>query len=113
MLRVLVADPDPDDAKTLAYLVRLWGYGVETTADGPSLMRAAQANPPDVVILSADLPQLDTSAALPALGGTLPTRRLLIALTKGKPHTVAFDHYLEKPVDVCELRRLLREFAGS
>jgi DNA-binding response OmpR family regulator len=112
MLRVLVAEPDRADAKTLAYLLRLWGYRAETTADGPSLLRAAQTNPPDVVILGADLPQLDTSVAPKLLRGTLPERRLLIALTKGPPRATGFDHYLQKPVDVCELRRLLRDFAS-
>ena len=111
MLHILVADADAHDAKTLAYLLRLWGYRVETTTDGPSLLRAAQTNPPDVIILGGDLPQLDTGAA-PELFRRLPRATpLLIALTKGNPRTAGFHHYLEGPVDICELRRLLREFA--
>jgi CheY-like chemotaxis protein len=113
MLRVFVADPDPDDAKTLAYLLRLWGYSVHTAADGPSLIRAAQTDPADVVILSADLPPLDARATLNVLREALPGRLLLIALTKGSLPAAGFDHCLQKPVDVCDLRRLLREFGGS
>ena len=113
MLQILVADADAHDAKTLAYLLRLWGYRVETFADSPSLLRAAQLNPPDVVILGGELPQLDTSAAPELFHRPPRATPLLIALTKGNPCTAGFHHYLEKPVDVCELRRLLREFAGN
>ena len=113
MLRVLVADADPDDAKTLAYLLRLWGYGVQTAGDGPSLIQAARTDPPDVVILSTDVPSADARATLKDLREAQPGRLLLIALAKGNAPAAGFDHYLQKPVDVCELRRLLREFSGS
>jgi two-component system, chemotaxis family, CheB/CheR fusion protein len=57
--RVLLADPCPDTVETMAWLLRLWGYEVESAASGPEALDAALTDRPDVVLMELALPVLD------------------------------------------------------
>jgi len=57
--RVLVVDDNQDALHSLALLLQLEGHQVETAADGPTAIAAAQAHLPEVVFLDIGLPGMD------------------------------------------------------
>jgi DNA-binding response OmpR family regulator len=59
MERVLIVEDDEKTARIVrSYLVHE-GYAVEVVADGLAALRAAQREPPDLVLLDVMLPELD------------------------------------------------------
>ena len=118
-LRVLVVEDDADSAETLAVLLRLHGHEVDVAPDGPTALRIAAQNPPDVALLDIGLPggmdgwevarRLQEQAA-----GKTP---LLIAITgygqeehRRRSKQAGIDLHLLKPVDPEELKKLLARF---
>ncbi len=55
-LRVLVVEDDPDLAAWLAGWLGRQGYQARVAPDGPTALRAADVEPPDVVLLDIGLP---------------------------------------------------------
>jgi DNA-binding response OmpR family regulator len=112
---VLVVDDDPDCARSLALLLRLWGHETLEAADGWAALALAQGDAPDVVLLDLDIPGPDgfeVARRLREQSGTL-----LWALTgsaseedRQRALEAGCHRYLVKPVEVEELRALL---AGS
>src|SRR5262249_58987332 len=84
--RLLVVDDNVDAAESLAVLLRLAGHEVRVASDGPAALAAAQADPPEMVVLDLGVPGMDgfeVARRLRALAGTTGT--LLVALTGGAP----------------------------
>jgi PAS domain S-box-containing protein len=114
-LRVLVVDDNVDTAESLAMLLRYAGHEVRAAHTGPRALQAAQAEPPDVIVLDIGLPGMD---------GYEVARRLREQQGAGRGHLIAmtgygqdsdrkrsqeagFDHHLVKPVDPARLQELL------
>jgi signal transduction histidine kinase len=119
--RVLVVDDNRDGAESLAMLLRLWGHEVRVAYDGPSALRLAEAERPEVVLLDIGLPGMDGYQVARRLrersGGA---RQLLVALTgygqgedRRRSQQAGFDHHLVKPLDPDELQRLLTARAAG
>jgi len=53
---LLVVDDNRDAADSLAMLLGLWGHQARVAYDGPAALRAAEAEPPDAVLLDLALP---------------------------------------------------------
>jgi CheY-like chemotaxis protein len=117
-LNVLVVESEPDTAASTALLLRLYGHRVQVAPDGPAALRAAQASPPDVVLLDLALPGMDGWQVAQRLQeqatGNEP---LLIAITGyGRPadrrrsQQAGIHLHLLKPVEPDFLRRLLQRF---
>ena len=114
-LRVLVVDDCPDTRMTLRLLLALWGHDVREAADGPAALEAAARFRPHVVLLDLVLPGLDgfeVARRLRKLPGLSDV--LLVAVTaygseedRRRGREAGFDHYLVKPVEVRDLRRVL------
>jgi CheY-like chemotaxis protein len=111
--RVLVVEDHAESAEALLELLGMWGYEAHTAEDGEGALDVVQTLHPDVVIADIGLPGIDGHELarrvrrIPGQGGTL-----LIALTgyAGSAREFAasgFDHYLQKPVDLSNLERLL------
>src|SRR5215831_19316248 len=80
--RILVVDDNVDAANSLAVLLRLEGHEVRVACDGPAALAAAQADPPEMVVLDLGMPGTDgfeVARRLRALPGTKGT--LLVAVT--------------------------------
>ncbi len=113
-VRVLVVDDDHDGADMLAELLRMSGYSVDVAYGGVEALAKVEADQPHCVLLDVGMPGMD--------GGEL-TRRLrerygddivLVAITgrasddtRVAPTFALVDHYLQKPVDPAQLRKLL------
>lgn len=59
MARILVADDDPHIREVVAFALESAGHSVHAREDGPSAVAAAQASPPDLVILDIMMPGID------------------------------------------------------
>ena len=118
-LRILLVEDDGDLAETLAALLRIYGHEVQVARDGPTALRLAADQPPDVGLLDLGLPG--------GMDGYEVARRLreqevdklplLIAVTGSgqdedrRRSTEAGIHlHLLKPVDGEALNRLLQRF---
>jgi len=113
--RILVVDDNVDAAESLAVLLRLDGHEVRVASDGPEALAAAQAAPPEMVVLDLGMPGMDgfeVARRLRALPGT--KGMLLVALTgwaqeddRRRCYEAGFDGHLPKPVEWDALRQFL------
>ena len=118
-LRVLVVEDHADTAESTALLLRLHGHEVEVAPDGPTALRIAADNPPDVALIDIGLPggmngwEVARRLQEPA-AGKMP---LLIAVTgygqeedRRKSWEAGIDMHLLKPADPALLTGLLKRF---
>ena len=59
MVKLLIADPDPDTREHLRHLFAAGGIGVEVTGNGEEALRVAVDQDIDIVIAELDLPGMD------------------------------------------------------
>lgn len=116
-LHVLVVDDYPDNAESMALLLRLFGHEVEIALDGRAALRAAQANPPDAVLLDISMPGMDGYEVARHLRRMFPDDLLLIAITaeedRQRCREAGFDYHFLKPAEAGKVHRVLRELADS
>lgn len=119
-LRILVVDDDQDTADALAILLRRDGHEVQTALDAHEALRLGMQGHPQMILLDVGLGAVSGWDAARLIRGE-PWGRdlLLVALTGwGQPEDhqrskeAGFDHHLVKPVEMAELRRLIREAHG-
>ena len=63
MARILVVDDQAENRDLLAYLLRYYGHTVSVASDGAAGVRAALADPPDLVLMDIAMPIIDGLAA--------------------------------------------------
>jgi CheY-like chemotaxis protein len=110
-LRFVVADDNPDAARSLASLLALEGHEVRTASDGEDAIVALRDFRPDVMLLDIGMPRLngyETARAIRRLPQA--TEPVLIAITgwgqeqdRARSRLAGFDEHLVKPVDVRHL----------
>ena len=118
-LRVLVVEDHADTAESTALFLRLHGHEVEVAPDGPTALRIAADNPPDVALIDIGLPggmngwEVARRLQEPA-AGKMP---LLIAVTgygqeehHRRSEQAGIDLHLLKPFDPDALDQLLDRF---
>jgi CheY-like chemotaxis protein len=115
-LRVLVVEDESDLAAITVALLRLYGHEARTATDGPAALEAAQAEPPDVVLLDLRLPgSMDGYEVARQLRHQQTGRRPVIVVISGfdepedrlRSYECGIDLHLAKPVEPEELRSLL------
>lgn len=117
MVSVLIIEDNADVADSLARFLRIGcGYEVATAADGIRGMRAALADPPDVVVCDIGLPKKNGILVGEELIESLPHRPLLIAITgygdtttRALAEEAGFDHFLVKPADPFAIEALIED----
>lgn len=119
-VRVLILEDDRNTAESWALILHLWGHQVQTARDGPTALRAAQAEPPEVVPLDLALPKLDGYAVAKELCGLLPKKPLFIAVSgycqesdQQRSSETGIYHHLAKPADPAHVQTLLEAFAAG
>ena len=120
-LRILLVEDHPDGAEILAALLRHWGHDVSVVSDGARALEAAQADPPELILMDLGLPGMDgfeVARRVRGLGAT--PAPFLIALTgygqeeaRRKTAEAGFDLHLVKPVDPGDLGRILAEVVSG
>jgi CheY-like chemotaxis protein len=112
--RVLVVDDCPDSAESMAILLRLDGYEVETATGGQAALRAAKARRPDVVLLDISMPGMNGYEVARQLRKMFHDDVGLIAITANgfeedrlRCLEAGFDRHFVKPADPDEVERAL------
>jgi CheY-like chemotaxis protein len=113
--KILVVDDIPDNAMSLALLLRRVGHRVATAGSGLAALDAIAADPPEVVFLDLGLPDLDGFEVCRRIRAQESGRRMvLVALTgwgqdgdRRRGAEAGFDAHLVKPVEFGELRAIL------
>jgi two-component system, OmpR family, KDP operon response regulator KdpE len=113
MTKVLIVEDEPQLRRALGINLRARRYEVDTVADGAGALRAAAANPPDLVILDLGLPDMDGNDVVHGLRGW--TRVPIIILSardtqrdKVNALDAGADDYLTKPFGMDELLARMR-----
>jgi CheY-like chemotaxis protein len=116
VLSALVVESQPEAAHSLAQLIRHEGYDVRLARTSADALRAAAEQPPDVVLVDTDLPDVDGYELAKRLRARVPDRPMLVvAMTDGgggdelarlRQSGVAL-HFL-KPVDPEQLTDAIR-----
>ena len=123
MRRVLIVEDDPDLGFGLRTTLEIEGYTADVAEDGPTGLRRAREERPDLVILDLMLPGMDGYRVLRALraeGNRVP---VLILTARGEEadKVLGFrsgaDDYVTKPFGLLELlarvEALLRRAGGD
>jgi CheY-like chemotaxis protein len=113
-VRVLIVDDSVDVAQALAHVLTLDGYTVETAANGVQALQIADAFCPHCVLLDVRMPEMDGLELTQTLRDRYGDDVVLIAITGSSSddervsETFArVDHYLQKPIDSAQLRKVL------
>ena len=114
--RLLVVDDNADAANVLRYLLENDGHEVKIAADGDAGLALARDFKPDVLLLDIGLPRLSGYEIAKRIRSDDSLRNVvIIAITgygqaedRARAMASGFDHYLTKPVEFGELRRLFR-----
>jgi CheY-like chemotaxis protein len=113
--RVLIAEDDPPSLNGLEALLKRWGCEVETATDGQMALEKALAHHPSLVITDVTMPRLNGLEMLKVLRRNCPETPVIMitgqeAQALGPLLPAAGEGpygYLEKPVEVPELRMLV------
>ncbi len=114
-LQVLVVDDNLDAAKILQMLVRECGHQVTMAHTGPTALKTALDDRPDVILLDIGLPLLDGYEVAKRIRQEPRLRdTVLVAITgyeregdRQRSQQAGFDHHLVKPADFREVREIL------
>ncbi len=115
-LRIVVADDNTFMASSLKVLLELWGHSVTPVYDGRAALALICELRPDVALLDLRMPLLDgLEVARRVRAEPDPGTVALIAVTgsadpsdRVRTRAAGFDEHLVKPIDLQELRALLR-----
>ena len=115
--RILIVDDNPDVVESLALLLRVSGYEVETAHDGLEAVESAARVRPDLVLLDIGMPGMDGYAACRRMRAHHWGKDLVIFAVTGwgheedriKSQEAGFSGHLVKPVDTAALQRLLAD----
>src|SRR5712691_63215 len=117
--RVLVVDDEESQRTALASMIALWGYAVETAADGQEALDKLASFPAHVIVTDLNMPHMTGQELLEHLKDQSGAPATIVQTAFGNLETsVATIHdlgafwFLEKPVQSQALR-LLIERAGA
>ncbi len=108
-MRILVIEDEPQLARHVTSALTRHGHLAQARFDGAEGLKAALAEPPDLVVLDLNLPGLDGMSVLGKLHAAGSPARVLILTARGdvehrvKGLNAGADDYLTKPFSLDEL----------
>jgi signal transduction histidine kinase len=122
-LRVLLAEDNLVNQCLVAAMLKKRGHTVDLAMTGRAVLAAIQANPPDLVLMDVQMPEMDgfeaTAAIRAAEAGTdrhLPIVALTAHALKGDREAclaAGMDDYLAKPIRGSALIAMVERLAGD
>jgi DNA-binding NtrC family response regulator len=110
---VLIVDDEQGTRELLSEFATLKGYTVRAVSSGAEAVRAVAQDPPDLVLLDIEMPDLAGPDALIAIRAVAPDAKVIMvsgtadaALAQRTLAHGAFD-YVTKPVDMEHLAQTL------
>ena len=119
--RVLVVDDNKDAATSLAYLLEMAGYTVETSFDGEAALKAAEQFGPDACVLDISMPGMNGYELARRLVAESPEHRPVLATVTAhdtgehldRAAEAGFDLHFTKPADPREVIDQLNDCLGK
>jgi DNA-binding NtrC family response regulator len=118
--RVLIVDDEESQRTALAGMIALWGYAVETAADGQEALDKVGTFGPHVIVTDLNMPRMSGQELLQRLkaqGGGPPvivqTAYGSLETSLNTIHDLGAFWFLEKPVQSQALRLLLERAAAQ
>ncbi|MEO5628492.1 MAG: response regulator [Thermomonas sp.] len=114
--RILIVDDEHDLSQMMADLLTDAGFDARSADNGRDALAAIQADPPDLVLLDVDMPELDGFEVAAMLKSDPATATIPIIMVSGHEGRGArviglesgAEDYLSKPVDPAELLAKIR-----
>lgn len=114
-LRILIAEDNPDAAECLKALLEGMGYEAHVINDGESVVPAASALKPHVIIMDIGLPGINGYDAARRIRERNPGLHVRIVALTGRDQLIdrqrsaeaGIDHHLVKPANPEVLRQIL------
>ena len=102
MSGILIVEDDPQMLRAVSINLRARHYTVTAVSDGAAALKAAAANPPDLVILDLGLPDMDGVEVVAGLRGWTTVPIIILSARdaqrdKVRALDVGADDYLTKP----------------
>jgi len=120
VIRVLVVDDEESQRTALATMIALWGYSVETAADGQEALEKLASFPAHVIVTDLMMPRMNGQELLRRLKDQGNPAAAIVQTAFGNLETaVATIHdlgafwFLEKPVQSQALRLLIERGAAQ
>ncbi|MGO8935055.1 MAG: sigma-54-dependent transcriptional regulator [Terracidiphilus sp.] len=121
VVKVLIAEDEPNALAGLAELISGWGYRTETARDGQEAWEKAQTWDPAIVVTDLKMPRMDGMGLLSKLAEGaegLSANMAVVVLTAMGSIQLAVDamklgayDFLQKPVDATRLKTILANAA--
>jgi two-component system cell cycle response regulator DivK len=116
--RILVVEDNPLNLKLVRDVLQFAGYDVIAAHSGEEGVRAAKADPPDLVLMDLQLPGIDGTETLRRLRQDSLRRDVpVVAVTafamaedRERAALAGFDGYVEKPISVRDLPGQIEAF---
>ncbi len=110
--RILVVDDDPDNRAMIGHFLVNWGFDVDDAKNGKHALEKVKANPPNLVLLDLEMPEMDGFETCERLKTDPDTEWIPIIIFTGlekMPHRIrgfrhGADDYVVKTVEPDELR---------
>ncbi len=117
-IRILYIEDNPDNRLLVRRVLMAEGYTIEEAADGMTGLKIAEANPPNLVLMDINLPEVDgyeitaRLKQLPNMRG-VPIVAMTANVMKGdreKTLAAGCDGYIQKPIDIDLLPTQIESF---
>ncbi|MGE0434282.1 MAG: ATP-binding protein [Planctomycetota bacterium] len=117
---IIVAEDNAIAAEAIQAMLTAAGYETRVAVDGIQLVAVATAEPPDLILLDVQMPNLDGLEAMRRMRGIATLANVpMIALTamampgdRQRCLEAGANHYISKPIRLASLRDAVREWLG-
>ncbi len=121
MAKILIADDERDIRDLVAFALRFAGYEVIATSNGEEVLQAAQANPPDLILLDVRMPRMSGYEACRRLKEQPLTAAIPVVFLSAKGQEGEVDagmqlgavEYIVKPFSPDNLLQRVRAILGT
>jgi CheY-like chemotaxis protein len=113
----LVVEDDPAISDMLRVLLEDDGFRITTAMSGRQAITLARADPPELITLDLELPNIDGYRILDQLHGHPELQEIPVVIVSGRTYKFRPEHHvvavLSKPFDATELDQVVRRTLGT
>jgi CheY-like chemotaxis protein len=119
LIRVLIADDDPDITSSTALLLKLAGFDVQAVTKASEILPALERRPPQVLLQDVRMPELQLEELVtkirtsPRLVGVKLVLFTATAPEAAQLAAIRPDAIVEKPYQPKDLPRIIERMAGA
>ncbi len=118
LLKIAVADDEPDLREYLQRMLARLGHQVRAAEDGEQLLGLCRHFNPDVIVTDLNMPNLDGLSAAAEVNRTRNVPVILMSATQNLDRLNGSAHgcvtaYLDKPISFADLRAAIDRVAGE